>query len=97
MNGLSIVNEIDEVIRYELDEESALLEEIKKKYIVEFTKILLEIIYVLAIIINKGISISNFCMTSYVGLCLALLISRSWNLYRNIYEDKRIRLKMQSM
>eukprot|EP00826_Nyctotherus_ovalis_P025133 TRINITY_DN1943_c0_g1_i12.p4 TRINITY_DN1943_c0_g1~~TRINITY_DN1943_c0_g1_i12.p4 ORF type:complete len:108 (+),score=29.68 TRINITY_DN1943_c0_g1_i12:803-1126(+) len=95
--GLIQLNEVNELLQYELRKDNALLEDQKRKCIFEATQIFLEMLYAFVIITLKGISFSNFSTTAYTGICLTTAVSRAWNLYIRIYESQKLKLQLNTM
>jgi hypothetical protein len=67
------------------------------KLVLESFKLLLEGSYVLAIVFNKKISISNYCTTIYLGARAALFTSDAWKAYKKIYRQRKISNNILSM
>ena len=91
-------NELKTFLRYGSEPESDIFcEEPKTKYILHITEVVLEAIYVLMIVADKGISVANFCVNAYVGVCAASLVSKAWQVYGEMYERRKMRKKIKSM
>eukprot|EP00826_Nyctotherus_ovalis_P062807 TRINITY_DN914_c0_g1_i14.p1 TRINITY_DN914_c0_g1~~TRINITY_DN914_c0_g1_i14.p1 ORF type:complete len:288 (+),score=76.26 TRINITY_DN914_c0_g1_i14:620-1483(+) len=67
------------------------------KIVLEALKLLLEGSYVLAIAFGKGVSVSNFCTTIYLGIRAASFTSKAWKAYKKIYQERKINSKILSI
>ncbi len=96
--GLVHWNELNTLIKHGVETDSEFFcEEPKTKYILHITEVFLEVLYIFMIVYHKGISVANFCVTAYVGVCAASLVSKGWKLYGEFNERRKIRKKIKSM
>lgn len=96
--GLIYINEINGLIRYWSEtEDKTFFEETKMKHALDIMEVLLEALYVIVIVLNKGISVTNFCVTAYSGLITSSVISKAWKIYKGILEEKCMKAQMKKM
>jgi hypothetical protein len=62
----------------------------KTNYLLHFVEILLDGVYLFTIALYKMRSNSNYLVTTYVSICAACLMSKSWNLYSKYSDLKKI-------
>eukprot|EP00826_Nyctotherus_ovalis_P040066 TRINITY_DN3903_c0_g1_i20.p1 TRINITY_DN3903_c0_g1~~TRINITY_DN3903_c0_g1_i20.p1 ORF type:complete len:180 (+),score=22.60 TRINITY_DN3903_c0_g1_i20:25-540(+) len=77
--------------------ESSAASDVYKRQVLRGVEVLLEAVYVLVILVNKGISMHDFYVTAYMGICTASVISRAWKLYKSVYEERKMKAKICEM
>jgi len=96
--GLIYLNDLKGVLLYWSETEgNTLFEEGHIKNILKVVEIVLEGLYVLVIFTYKGISVNDFCATAYIGICTTSVISRAWQLYKSVYEERKMKTKIRGM
>lgn len=96
--SLIYLNDLKGVLQYWSETQGdALFEEEQLGNILKGVDVLLEGLYVVVIISSEGISMNNFYLTSYLGICTTSVISRGWKVYKTIYEERKLKVKMRQM
>lgn len=96
--GLLYLNDLEGVLKYWSETEGdALFEEGRLKIVLRGVEVLLEAVYVLVVLVNKGISMHEFYVTAYIGICTASVISRAWKLYKSVREESKMKAKIREM
>ena len=91
ISGLISLNDVYSLLQYSSTENNQLFYDHRIEYILKSSQILLEVIYVVVIASFKGLSVGNFCVTTYIAICTASFLSKAWNMYKRIYEDQMIK------
>ena len=97
IHAMIYINETKALFKREFEAETTLWNELEWEYFLNFIEVILEIVYVAIIVKNKGISLSDFFVTVYCGICSTYTISKAWTIYQNVYKSKKIKNKMKLM
>lgn len=100
VNGLVYWNEVRISAQYTdpaNDVDSTVFFEPKTKHWLKLLDILIDGVYIGAIVWHKGFSVRDFMVAIYIVICFALMLSKLWTLYKEFSEFSRIECAVFSM